>query len=346
MNLLLAAWFLVTFYKADFKLNDFHDCLSQDSSHGIRAIAALVVVLHHVAQQINSSSLFSKFVLNYGILTVVFFFFYSGYGLLTSFKNKPDYLKGYIPKRILSVLLPYLLATLIYWLGSYILGQPYTARDVLTRFSVGWPIVSFSWFVVVILIFYCEFYVLAKLLKTKYSLYFPVSLVFLLALIFILVKIGFPIFWYHTAVSFSLGLLVAQYADKIVAFLKKFYYPLIIADILLLTVVMHYIINGYTQYFETMLLYTAMCVLGVLFLMLELLKIKIKNPVLSYISKISFGVYLIHGLVIEFFNSRYVTIEKGLLWSILIVAVSLLLGAGLDFIFKKMNGAVMKLVRH
>ena len=100
-----------------FKKNEFNeDFLSLETMKSLRGFAAIGVILHHISQQqtFQQEGILLPFV-NAGAYFVAIFFFCSGYGLLKSFDSKPDYLKGFIKKRIVkSIIIPYYVDILIY----------------------------------------------------------------------------------------------------------------------------------------------------------------------------------------------------------------------------------------
>ena len=104
-----------------FKKNEFNDdFLSLDTMKSLRGFAAIGVILHHISQEqvFQQEGILLPFV-NAGAYFVSIFFFASGYGLLKSFNSKPDYLKGFIKKRIVkSIIVPFYVDVLIY--GAFI----------------------------------------------------------------------------------------------------------------------------------------------------------------------------------------------------------------------------------
>ena len=88
-----------------FKKKEFNDdFLSLDTMKSLRGFAAIGVILHHISQEqvFQQEGILLPFV-NAGAYFVSIFFFASGYGLLKSFNSKPDYLKGFIKKRIVGI---------------------------------------------------------------------------------------------------------------------------------------------------------------------------------------------------------------------------------------------------
>ena len=108
-----ALWLGAVFFRARIAKHDegSSSFLLQDQTRMIQAFACIGVVLHHLTQQITSYGVFNKgpvTVLNdMGFLFTALFFFFSGYGLITSLQTKPDYLKTFLYRRLPSVLIPF-----------------------------------------------------------------------------------------------------------------------------------------------------------------------------------------------------------------------------------------------
>ncbi len=87
------------------------DFISIGQSKMIQASACIAIILHHITQDVTvygSSYKGPVTMLNYiGIFFTALFFFFSGYGLITSLLTKSDYLDGFLPKRLPTVLIPF-----------------------------------------------------------------------------------------------------------------------------------------------------------------------------------------------------------------------------------------------
>ena len=85
---------------------------------------AVIVVFHHMAQRTCAGWLNPRYIrhgldtfLTAGYPMVATFFFCSGFGLYKSLKTKPDFLRRFIPVRIIPILVPTMLTLSVYlWL--------------------------------------------------------------------------------------------------------------------------------------------------------------------------------------------------------------------------------------
>lgn len=82
----------------------YEDAFSLQNTLPIRGFAAIAVYLCHLGIE--------PFYKYYFYLVSIFFFF-SGYGLIYNFKHKKNYLKGFLNKRIFSIMIPLWIATIV-----------------------------------------------------------------------------------------------------------------------------------------------------------------------------------------------------------------------------------------
>ena len=93
------------------KISSFHkDYMSLDATSAIKGIFAVLILFSHMRQYMDLSDTFFNNsyirILNYlGQMMVTMYLFYSGYGLMESFKKKPDYKKNFLHNRVLKILI-------------------------------------------------------------------------------------------------------------------------------------------------------------------------------------------------------------------------------------------------
>ena len=108
----------------------------------LQGITALGIVLHHMAQRTCAPWLPSVYIRHgldsfvpIGYMLVGVFLFCSGFGLYTSVKTKPDYLKGFFRGRILPVILAFYLSEWIYTAIRLISGVKMDFMEILWYLS-------------------------------------------------------------------------------------------------------------------------------------------------------------------------------------------------------------------
>ena len=100
--------------------------LSVETTTNLQIIAVLFVILHHLSQILRDypDSFLSSRLIIAGRLAVGLFFFVSGYGLIKQFKQKgKSYLDTFFKKKGMSILLPFLLAMIVYFVYRNLIGE-------------------------------------------------------------------------------------------------------------------------------------------------------------------------------------------------------------------------------
>ena len=180
---------------AGFKKDQFHeDSSSLDSMKSLRGFAAIGVILHHISQEdafqyagggYGHPGELSIFV-NAGFLFVAIFFFCSGYGLIKSLQTKPDYLNGFMKKRVLKTLIiPYYVSIIIYGLARFASGERLPAAQWITNILGFTMMNEYAWYPIIAGILYTAFYLIFKNIKNQKVCYgLMAAIIILLGMIF------------------------------------------------------------------------------------------------------------------------------------------------------------------
>ncbi len=302
------------------------DFLSLDSSKTLQGLAAIGVILHHLTQQVSDVGNIYKGPIttlnHYGVMFTAIFFFFSGFGLMTSLINKPNYIKTFPKRRILSILVPFMLSNIIFYLICVMLwGYPVEGLQNLTCL-VGYPLLNGNtWFLVEILILYCVFYLANLIIKNRRAAFWVVTGFTLIMITVSLLRchdssvLGGVWFkgewWYNTTILFVLGMAVAMNTEKIIGFAKKHYIWLLPLSIALYYTLFNGSLHvmgrfgyykewlGHPGYLEKLLSVLAQTSSAIAFVMMVLLltmKIKCGNAALNFVKRLSLSLYIIHGL--------------------------------------------------
>lgn len=311
------------------------DFLSLQQSKIMQGIAAVCIVFHHLSQYITNYgnvwkgpiTVFSSL----GILFTTIFFFCSGFGLMQSLKTKPDYLKGFLKKRMPAVWIPFMISNGIYlvWLGMYF-GKVDSVIDSLICFFGFRLLNTNTWFLVEIMILYLAFYFTHRFIKKPRNAMAAMSVFVGIMIIGSLLlghdnsEMGGSWFmgewWYNTTIFFLVGMYVSKYYDKILAFFKRNYKWLLPVSVLLFLMTFgleEYVIRvfgyykeweghpGYGAKFITLIAQILTCSFWLLTIMLVSMKVRIKNIVLVLLGKISLEIYVLHEIFRFFFTYEY-----------------------------------------
>ena len=101
---------IMVFHKAKFSVTNL-GFNSYNSNHA-QGIFIVIVIFHHMSQRLQDGGLASF--LGYGYLSVGVFYLLSGYGLIKSLKKHSCYLNGFIIKKSLAILLPFILINALF----------------------------------------------------------------------------------------------------------------------------------------------------------------------------------------------------------------------------------------
>ena len=284
--------------KSIFNANN--DVLDKYNSNKIKGLLALLIIIHHLSIYIKETILLKVFTI-VGVIAVSAFFFYSGYGLMISYLKKENYLKDFLNKRIMKIVIPYIIA-IIFTILTYLLTGQLTPRKIFNSLVEGEPVVRFSWYVSAIIILYVVFYLSAKFLKRKKMINIAVFGGTILYCIVVNNILGFNNWWVNSCFAFFIGIYWASYKEKYaitlkdknaiigIQFLTSGY---AIMDIINDTDLADYIMREPIPVINMNIICIAL--LFVLFTILE--KVRLNDKVFTFLGNISFEIYLYHGLV-------------------------------------------------
>jgi len=304
LDLLILIFILYLLFNTKFvSFND--EYLSIDRCQTLKGVSAIFVIIHHLSQGFNSNNLLFHFFADCGYLFVSIFFFLSGYGVQKQNILKTNYKKNFLSKRVVTILIPYLFFTLLYWLFRNHNGYNDTITDILNSFINGYPYVTFSWYVVSLFLFLVIYFIAISVFKNNKSIIAMVTLFYSVYCIF-LYKIEFGSWWYKSCHLFIIGIIWATYEKDIVNLIKKHFVVIILTicffNIIayfsktLLSVVFSYNISVIIEMFQS--------VLFVFFIIVVNTKMVLKKNLYNFIGKYTLEMYLSQGLIIDFYRNK------------------------------------------
>lgn len=308
------------------------DCLSPERTASVRGLMALAVIFVHLGQYALGGPMLDL-ISKLGYLIVAVFFFLTGYGLQSQHIARQDYAKGFLLKRLRLVALPYLVLTGIYWSYFLWLGRDYDLKYVLMRFWVGNPLVSFSWYILAVFGFYLVFWLLMRLCKRNYTAMLLGGLIWFALHTAICVVMHFGAWWYLSALSAVAGMAWAIYREKLEAFLQRRYFVaaaaafgLLAAFFLLDKLIDTPILSGVVK--------TGSATVFAVAFVVALYKIRFGNPALHFLGQMSMELYLTQGLAMMLIRNRVIHVDNSLLYSILVLPITVVLAAVVYIAFK------------
>lgn len=317
-----------------------NDYLGVKSTTGLKGFLALGIVFHHLSQWVTTGTEFSNF--GYmGTYIVSVFFFLSGYGLYVQNERKESYLDNFLVKRLSKILIPLIIISSIYLIYRSINGQVLSSSFFIDLFKKGSTVIYNGWFVDIIILMYIFFYISFRMFSDK-TIAILVNTVLIIFYIVLAIKLGYGFWWYNSSIPFVLGLVWAKNKENIDRLLKKYYFiPLVSVTVLL------FISHQYSfilQKFHLVDNYSYALaanidnVIFTLFFILIVRKIDFSNKYLLFLGKISFELYMIHGLVMSIFGKHFVTSRlNDVIFTILVLIVSISLAWLINLIIKKIS---------
>ncbi|MBO7427066.1 MAG: acyltransferase family protein [Clostridiales bacterium] len=274
----------------------------------------------------------------YGILAVAFFFFSSGFGLLKRWMTDDTYIKGFMRRRIFTVLVPFFICNYIYLTDALLhnirSGGHFHPIEVVCSFFGVFLINNQMWFAVEIMILYLIFrIVFAKIKKPLHGIIIMTAAVIVMVIIGLLLGHSNSAvmsywfmgeWWYNTILMFPLGMLYAYKEKRLNKIFKTAFVPLLIASAILFVLV-DFIHRGliersiyWTETFDSphplldkLQGLSVETIFEIIFLVLVLTimsRVKFGNPILKLLGKISLEMIMLNYLFcskLYFLYSRY-----------------------------------------
>ena len=325
--------FLLIFRKARFPErgggNTGFLCLEQTKM--IQAGACVGIVLHHMTQEITfygsnyrgPVTVFSFM----GILFTSLFFFFSGFGLITSVYTREDYLRKFLYTRLPTVLVPFwMINALGVLLNTAVRGIHWDKAGIWQRVLGITLINSNGWFIIEIAVLYLIFYILFRLIRNR-DIALTLLCVATIALMLYSFNQGHDLpgakvhwfrgeWWYNSTPVFIFGLLFARFREKITGFFRKHYVVMTVLFTVMMAVTflssIYFVLRGGYYREDSLALYSSIvtlisqtiaCLTFTVFVLLIHMKVSIGNRALKYMSTLSRELFLIHG----YFVSRIFT---------------------------------------
>lgn len=164
-----------------------------------------------------------------GHTCVAVFFFLSGFGLEYSLTNKKGYMRTFLQKRVLGLLLQYWIVMI---LCAVMTGIVYLSWDIVHNDANLWVFNYVNWYILELLTFYVIYFISAMITKNLTRLAF--ILVAMIVVMYAFTDNYMMDLYYKSGIAFLLGIIWYQNEEKIQTFLERLYVPLLIAFTLIL----------------------------------------------------------------------------------------------------------------
>lgn len=341
--------------------------LGLEASKAIQGFAAVAIIIHHLAQELAEGAGALGFFSELGVLFVGIFFFFSGYGLYTSLKTKENYLKGFLRKRLVTVLVPFFTCILTFVVADCICGKKFAPLQLLSVLS-GWSLINgHMWYIVEIVILYLAFFIIYRLIKNRTAATAVMS-IFVVAMIIGSLLLGHGDdfscsywfqgeWWYNSTFLFILGIIFSKHAESIRNIARKGYLvllPVFAVLTVLLGLQTRYALTTYSYWSEEpgvdpaysdklhcLAIQLPWIIVFVCFVLLVMMKVSFGNPVLKFLGTISLELYLIHNLFLAgLHNGTMMKITSNSMY----IVLTILLAAALATVLSGFDKYVISLI--
>lgn len=265
-----------------------------------------------------------------GAPIVSMFFFISGFGLVRSWQSKgPAYLNSFLRKKFLRIVLPALFALAAYYLLLWNPGRDYPG-EWKNLLLYGTPVLPFSWFAEAIVFFYLVYYCSFRFLKGKWRA--AGLMTGTIAWMAATILAGYDWCWWICSLSFPSGAFFAYKEKEIYAFCeeKPYRYYALLGLMSILFVALYLPRNPYLWTLCYVLIPTIVALL-----VARLPLGRLHGPVITFISGISYEIYLCQGIPMELFRDS-IPISSPLLFIAAVYALTILLA----FAVNKLSGLI------
>ena len=283
-------------------------------------------------------------------LALVFFFFLSGYGLMTQLRLRtlrtptpiPSALwMGWLPRRLWGLIKPFLffypLAVLFLFIGFGFDHIPQAMAQLKVNFII-WKVgipgpLSVAWYLLELMVLYVFFYFSFRYVR-RWGRAVLVLVGLTLLLILVAWQVGFGYYWLRYPLSFSVGVAYAIYERSIYKRVKAFrlislIFTLLLGGIYIWSVqtfpnqLVVLILASHLAYFALPVMLTALSkALGATDLFMR----RAHGPVgsaLMWLGGISLETYLLHMSFVSLYRSQMIYIQSPVLFLIAVYASSI-----------------------
>lgn len=261
-----------------------------------KGLFAILIVCHHIALSVSNLPIYLIPLKYIGFSVVGYFLFISGYGLMYGYKNKNDYLNGFIQKKISRILLPYLCIQIV-WLLYCICTGKFVLIEYIQNFCGG----GTNWFVIMIILYYVVWYLAFSHYNDKVA-FFIVSIWVVITFV-VCIWMNLESNWYASLLPIVVGMRMLEDYKYILHWIKKnsWKYIALTGGTYAFLFGMRIVLQEYGwngKIFQGLLRNCIAVMFCFLIVGLQQ-KISLEGKVFDFLGKIYWEVYLVHILILK-----------------------------------------------
>ncbi len=336
LDIIFTVFVAVFFIGARFHFKDINDeYMSRRQTQCINGFFVLIVFIQHFKSYIKLGDydMTYNYIANWsGQLLVVPFLFFSGYGIMLSIskKGKP-YVNTILTKRFPKIWIHFALAIVLFIITNLILGKTYPPIRLMLTF-LGWDgIGNSNWYIFDTLVLYILTFFSFRFVGNNRRL--GLFIMSLLTSAFVITMSQFkPGYWYNTVIAYLMGMIFSTIEPSF----KKVMSSGILNHIIFTTfgiIIISLAVNDKARLTS----YEVFVLAGIVLLLALSLKVRFGNPILEFLGKYVFEIYILQRIPMMLLKS-YIP-QKYIYF-----AVCLVITVILAFLFRFIEKPVDKLI--
>ena len=334
LELLLILSFVILYFIPSKHVAVKKEYLSLENSIRIKGFLAIGVALNHIIHEIKCPDLHLEF-WNMFFWFVAIFFFFNGYGIMYKLVTDSNYLEGFLRKRVLKIVIPFLIVYCLTVLLKMLLGEKFTFVNILKSFFNGVPIADNLWYIELLILFYLFVWCVGKCIKNKTEMIIAGFVFVALWYVFAIWRQLSP-HWMFTCLLIPVGMLFAYKEAETYELLRKNQVLLVI----ICGLIVAFACSKSVEYIFTTGEGTAIAIFSsvaftILFFIMNMY-IQNNGRALTFFGKISFEFYMIHGLIIEILRNKYFYINNDYIFVILVITISIIVSLAFQKCMRKL----------
>lgn len=275
------------------------DFTGKKTANVVKGIFIWMVFISHIQQYIKTiypESLgyaFTHVASFWGQMIVVSFLFYSGYGVLINI-NRKGYVTSIPKRRILTVLLNFDVAVILYILLDLLIGESITTNQCILSLFAWDSVGNSNWYIFAIIVMYLFSYIAGSLFgsSTKYL----ICLILLTLLYIGIMSLLKQSWWYNTILAYPFGAVYGYYKKQFDNYLQRRYF---IKLFIVLFVFMSLYVAPDPLGLTTNIRALFLCILILMFTM----RVPLKNKFLAWSGKNLFPIYIYQRMPMLIFST-------------------------------------------